>query len=156
VELANQTVALRVLEKPAGARRVAAKLFDQFETLLLDLDGVIYEGKNAVAEAVESIIAVRSTGIKVGYITNNSSRKPETIADQLRGFGIELSNDDVISSAQAGVELLATMIPKGSKVLVGKIWQKPATQFKVGLSGLRQIKTGPFPAKKAWLQAMEL
>jgi HAD superfamily hydrolase (TIGR01457 family) len=102
----------------AGARHVAAKIFDQFETLLLDLDGVIYEGKNAVAEAVESITAISSTGIKVGYITNNSSRKPETIADQLRGFGIELSNDDVISSAQAGVELLATMIPKGSKVLV--------------------------------------
>ena len=97
---------------------MAAKIFDQFETLLLDLDGVIYEGKNAVAEAVESITAISSTGIKVGYITNNSSRKPETIADQLRGFGIELSNDDVISSAQAGVELLATMIPKGSKVLV--------------------------------------
>jgi HAD superfamily hydrolase (TIGR01450 family) len=97
---------------------VAAKIFDQFETLLLDLDGVIYEGKNAVAEAVESITAISSTGIKVGYITNNSSRKPETIADQLRGFGIELSSDHVISSAQAGVELLATMIPKGSKVLV--------------------------------------
>lgn len=97
---------------------MAAKIFDQFETLLLDLDGVIYEGKNAIEEAVESITAISSTGIKVGYITNNSSRKPETIADQLRGFGIELSNDDVISSAQAGVELLSTIIPKGSKVLV--------------------------------------
>jgi HAD superfamily hydrolase (TIGR01457 family) len=97
---------------------VAAKLFDQFETLLLDLDGVIYEGKNAIVEAVESITAISSTGIKVGYVTNNSSRKPETIADQLRGFGIELSKDDVVSSAQAGVELLASMIPKGSKVLV--------------------------------------
>ena len=111
-------MALTVLEKPAGARRVAAKLFDKFETLLLDLDGVIYEGKNAVVEAVASITAISSNGIKVGYITNNSSRKPETIADQLRGFGIELSKDDVITSAQAGVELLATMIPKGSKVLV--------------------------------------
>jgi hypothetical protein len=50
VELVNQTVALTVqAEKPAGARRVAAKIFDQFETLLLDLDGVIYEGKNAIA-----------------------------------------------------------------------------------------------------------
>ena len=111
-------MALTVLEKPAGARRVAAKLFDKFETLLLDLDGVIYEGENAIVEAVESITAINSNGIKVGYITNNSSRKPETIADQLRGFGIELSKDDVITSAQAGVELLATMIPKGSKVLV--------------------------------------
>ena len=97
---------------------MAAKLFDQFETLLLDLDGVIYEGNNAIVEAVDSITAISSSGIKIGYVTNNSSRKPETIADQLRGFGIELSKDDVITSAQAGVELLATMIARGSKVLV--------------------------------------
>ena len=97
---------------------MAAKLFDQFETLLLDLDGVIYEGNNAIADAVDSITAISSSGIKIGYVTNNSSRKPETIADQLRGFGIELSKHDVISSAQAGVELLSTMIAKGAKVLV--------------------------------------
>lgn len=97
---------------------MAAKVFDQFETLLLDLDGVIYEGNNKIIDSVESITALRETGIKVGYVTNNSSRKPETIADQLRGFGLELTNEEIISSAQAGVELLASMIPAGSKVLV--------------------------------------
>jgi glycerol-1-phosphatase len=97
---------------------VAAKVFGQFQTLLLDLDGVIYEGANAIVDSVESINAIRSEGTPVGYITNNSSRKPETIADQLRGFGIELDAKEVISSAQAGVELLAGLIPTGAKVLV--------------------------------------
>ena len=97
---------------------MAAKVFDQFATLLLDLDGVIYAGANAIEDSVDSIKAVRELGIRVGYVTNNSSRKPETIADQLRGFGLELLDDEVISSAQAGVELLATMVPAGSKVLV--------------------------------------
>ena len=97
---------------------MVAKVFDQYETLLLDLDGVIYEGENAIVDSVESITAVQNSGIKVGYITNNSSRKPETIANQLRGFGLELVVEEVISSAQAGVVLLATMIPAGSKVLV--------------------------------------
>jgi glycerol-1-phosphatase len=97
---------------------LVAKVFDQFQTLLLDLDGVIYEGESAIVDSVESITSVRNSGIKVGYITNNSSRKPETIANQLRGFGLELSVEEVISSAQAGVELLSTMIQAGSKVLV--------------------------------------
>ena len=97
---------------------MAAKIFDQFETLLLDLDGVIYEGNNKIVDAVESITTLSETGIKVGYVTNNSSRKPETIADQLRGFGLTLSAEKIISSAQAGVELLERMIPAGSKVLV--------------------------------------
>jgi HAD superfamily hydrolase (TIGR01450 family) len=98
--------------------RVVAKVFNQFETVLFDLDGVIYEGENAIVDSVDSIASIRNSGIKVGYITNNSSRKPETIAQQLRGFGLELSEEEVISSAQAGVELLMTMIPAGSKVLV--------------------------------------
>ena len=97
---------------------MAAKVFDQFETLLLDLDGVIYEGNNKIVDAVESITTLSETGTKVGYVTNNSSRKPETIADQLRGFGLTLSAEKIISSAQAGVELLERMIPAGSKVLV--------------------------------------
>ena len=97
---------------------MVAKVFGQYQTLLLDLDGVIYEGDNAIVDSVESITAIRNSGIQVGYITNNSSRKPETIADQLRGFGLELSVEEVISSAQSGVELLSTMIPPGSRVLV--------------------------------------
>ncbi len=97
---------------------MVAKVFDQYQTLFLDLDGVIYEGANAIVDAVESISAIKAKGIPVGYVTNNSSRKPETIAEQLKGFGLELTPSEVISSAQAGVELLATLIPAGSKVLV--------------------------------------
>ena len=117
---------------------MAAKVFDQFETLLLDLDGVIYEGNNKIVDAVESINALSKTGIKVGYVTNNSSRKPETITDQLRGFGLDLSSEEIISSAQAGVELLGRMIPAGSKVLV------------VGGEGLR------FEVVKAGFELVEL
>jgi glycerol 3-phosphatase-2 len=97
---------------------VAAKVLDKFETLLLDLDGVIYEGNKAIVYAVESISALKAKGIPVGYITNNASRTSETIADQLRSFGLELKVEDVITSAQAGALLLKDIIPAGSKVLV--------------------------------------
>lgn len=101
-----------------GGRRVAAKVFGQFDTVLLDLDGVIYEGKNAIVDSVESIARLQEKAVAVGYVTNNSSRKAETIAEQLRGFGIRVVPSEVISSAQSGVELLQTMIEPGSKVLV--------------------------------------
>ena len=97
---------------------MVAKVFGNFDTVLLDLDGVIYEGKNAIVDAVESVTALQKLNIPVGYITNNSSRKPETIAKQLREFGLTLKDEEIVSSAQAGVELLATQIPAGSKVLV--------------------------------------
>ncbi len=97
---------------------VAASLISAYDTLLADLDGVIYEGAQAIDGAVEAIHKVQAEGIRVGYVTNNSSRRPETISEQLAGFGIECAPDDVISSGQTGVELLATMIEPASRVLV--------------------------------------
>jgi len=97
---------------------VAANLISFYDTLLADLDGVIYEGTKAIQGAVEAIHLVQAEGIAVGYVTNNSSRRPETIAEQLAGFGIVCAPEDIISSGQTGVELLATMIDSGSKVLV--------------------------------------
>ncbi len=97
---------------------VAAKFWGSYDTLLADLDGVVYEGKHAIQDAVESINSLAAQGVAVGYVTNNSSRKPETIAEQLSGFGLTVKADEIIGSALTGTELLATMIPKGAKVLV--------------------------------------
>jgi HAD superfamily hydrolase (TIGR01450 family) len=97
---------------------VAASILANYDCLLADLDGVVYEGTLAIDGAVDAINRAQAAGLKVGYVTNNSSRKPETIADQLAGFGLTVSPDEVISSGQTGVELLATMIEPGSRVLV--------------------------------------
>jgi len=97
---------------------VSAKIWGTFDVLLADLDGVVYEGKNAIEGAPEALSRIRDMGVAVGYVTNNSSRRPEVIAEQLAGFGVEVKAEDVIGSGQIGVELLATQIPAGSKVLV--------------------------------------
>ncbi|MEY2694656.1 MAG: hypothetical protein RL142_1004 [Actinomycetota bacterium] len=93
-------------------------LVSGYDSVLADLDGVIYEGGKAIEHAVDSINMLAEQGIKVGYVTNNSSRKPETIASQIADYGISVSPDDVVSSGQTGVELLSTLVPAGSKVLV--------------------------------------
>ncbi len=98
--------------------RVAAKFWGQYDTLLCDLDGVVYEGPRAISSAPETINTLINLGVPVGYVTNNSSRKPETIAEQLLGFGISTAPENIIGSAKTGVEILSTMIPAGSKVLV--------------------------------------
>ena len=97
---------------------VANNIWGHYDLLLADLDGVIYEGQHAITGAVPSITELQARGISVGYVTNNSSRKPETIAEQLAGYGVRASGDEVISSGLTAVELLATKIPVGSKVLV--------------------------------------
>lgn len=95
-----------------------AKVWGKYDTVLCDLDGVIYEGTDAIVDAPETINTFIELGIPVGYVTNNSSRKPETISAQLAEFGIHTSPENVIGSAKTGVDILATMIPSGAKVLV--------------------------------------
>jgi glycerol 3-phosphatase-2 len=101
-----------------GEVNVAKALANNYDALLADLDGVVYEGGKPIAHAVESISRLQSEGVRVGYVTNNSSRKPQTIAEQISAYGIDVSAEDVVSSGQTGVELLATLVEPGSKVLV--------------------------------------
>ena len=104
-------------------------LASNYDSLLLDLDGVVYQGSEAVVNAVESISRAADSGIQIGYLTNNSARRPETIAEQLVDLGISATPDQIVGSASAGVMLLANKITAGSKVLV------------VGGDGLRHAVT---------------
>lgn len=83
--------------------------------ILSDLDGVIYRGSDPVPHAVDALV---ESGLDLGYLTNNASRTPEQVAEQLRGYGLPATPDQVVTSPQAAVKLLATLIPDGSLVLV--------------------------------------
>jgi glycerol 3-phosphatase-2 len=90
---------------------------DGVDLILADLDGVIYTGRHAIRHAVESINAAQQT-IRVGYITNNASRTPASVAEHLNGLGLRVTPEDVVTSPQAAVKLLAGLVPAGSTILV--------------------------------------
>lgn len=93
-------------------------IWDLFDYVLSDLDGVVYEGTKAIESAPQVLGALTASGIPVGYVTNNSSRTAQAIVDQLQGFGVTASPSDIIGSGQTGVQLLSTLIQPGAKVLV--------------------------------------
>jgi glycerol-1-phosphatase len=92
-----------------------ARPIDGLDVILSDLDGVIYQGPRPIEHAVESLMA---TGVPLAYLTNNASRTPQQVADQLAGFGLPATPDRVVTSPQAAVKVLATLIDPGSLVLV--------------------------------------
>ena len=91
---------------------------DDVDVLLADLDGVVYAGHRAIPYAVEALTAAAASGRRLGYLTNNASRTPETVAAQLRELGLDAAPDDIVSSPQAAVVLLAELVPPGATVLV--------------------------------------
>lgn len=90
---------------------------DGIDAVLADLDGVVYAGRKAIPHAVESLTRVAES-IRVGYITNNAARTDAVVAEQLRGYGLETTPRDVITSPQAAVRLLRTKVADGALVLV--------------------------------------
>jgi HAD superfamily hydrolase (TIGR01450 family) len=93
-------------------------LVDVYDLALLDLDGVVYVGPDAVPGAPQALEAVRKAGLRISYVTNNASRTPETVAEHLTELGVPAGVEDVVTSAQAAAGLLARRLPKGAKVLV--------------------------------------
>jgi HAD superfamily hydrolase (TIGR01450 family) len=104
-----------VRTRPEGSGRA---LNEAYDTALLDLDGVVYAGGNAIVHAVESLAAARASGMHLAYVTNNALRTPDAVAGHLTELGIPAEADDVITSAQAVARLIAEQVPAGSRVLV--------------------------------------
>ncbi len=90
---------------------------DGTDVLFADLDGVIYTGDNAVPFAVDSLNAAANL-VRLAYITNNASRTPTAIAEHLNKLGLTVTADDIVSSPQAAVKILATLVDPGSTILV--------------------------------------
>jgi HAD superfamily hydrolase (TIGR01450 family) len=88
-----------------------------YDTALLDLDGVVYAGGDAIAHAVESLETARGHGMRLAYVTNNASRTPQAVAEHLTHLGVPAEPQDVITSAQAVARLIADQVPAGAKVL---------------------------------------
>jgi len=99
---------------PDGSDRAPAEVYD---TALLDLDGVVYAGGDAIAHAVESLEAARGRGMRLAYVTNNASRTPRTVAEHLTRLGVPAGPQEVVTSAQAVARLIADAVPAGAKVL---------------------------------------
>src|SRR3984885_11875059 len=89
-----------------------------YDVALLDLDGGVYLGDAAVPGPPQALAKAADAGMRLAYVTNNSSRTPSAIAAQVAGFGVPATAGDVVTSAQAAATLLAGRLAPGSAVLV--------------------------------------
>lgn len=83
------------------------------ETWALDLDGVLWTGKDPISGAAEAVGALRASGRTVVFVTNNSFSPIAEQEKKLASFGIP-AEGAVISSAQAG----ASLVKAGERVFV--------------------------------------
>jgi glycerol 3-phosphatase-2 len=93
-------------------------LCNAYDVALLDLDGVVYIGPDAVPGVPRALDSARAQGMRLAFVTNNAARAPSIVAAHLSELGIAASAQEVITSSQAAAHYLAERLPAGSKVLV--------------------------------------
>ena len=83
-----------------------AALAAGFRGIVLDLDGVVYLGDEVVPAAPAAVEGVRGLGARLAFVTNNSFRPPELVAEKLGRLGVKVAVEEVLTSAHATVRLL--------------------------------------------------
>jgi HAD superfamily hydrolase (TIGR01458 family) len=76
------------------------------EGLLLDLNGVFYEGNQVLPGAPEFLQFIEKSKIPALFLTNTSTARPETLAKQLLSMGLPISADKIYSPAGAALAFL--------------------------------------------------
>ena len=93
-------------------------LWSVYDVAMLDLDGVVYIGPDAVPGVPDHLAEATKAGLHLAYVTNNASRTPHAVAEHLRRLGIPVDDSDVVTAAQAAARLLAERLDEGSPVFV--------------------------------------
>ena len=102
-------------------------LADSFDGFLVDLDGVVWEGRELLPGAVDALRDLLAAGKEVVFVTNNSVRSPKAYAARLRDAGIAIGDDRVITGGVATARLAAQQTGAG------------AAAFVIGAPGFKEI-----------------
>jgi glycerol 3-phosphatase-2 len=93
-------------------------LADEFDGLLVDLDGVVWVGREPVPGAAETLRALLEGGKEIVFVTNNPARAPEVYVERLRAAGIAIGDGRVVTAGTATARLAAEQLGGPGQVFV--------------------------------------
>lgn len=111
-------------------------LADRFDGLLVDLDGVVWVGREPVPGAAETLRALLEDGRSLVFVTNNPGQPPAAYAERLRGLGVEVGEEQIVTAGMVVARLAGKAAGTGgSAFVIGA----PALQEMVTATGVRLL-----------------
>jgi 4-nitrophenyl phosphatase len=92
----------------------------QYKGYLIDLDGTMYRGEEQIEEASRFIEALKEKGIPYLFVTNNSTRKPEQVAEKLNRFNIPTTKEQVFTTSNATANYIKEQKENASVYMIGE------------------------------------
>ena len=84
---------------------------------VLDMDGTFYLGDQLLEGSLDFIARVRATGRKFVFLTNNSSKNRKEYVRKLATMGLEITENEMVTSGQATI-LYLNSYHKGKSVFL--------------------------------------
>ena len=115
-------------------------LAQEYDCLLIDLDGTVFRGRQPTEGAVQALDEAASRKL---FVTNNASRSADEVAAHLRELGFTATDADVVTSAQSAAHLLAGHLSPDSRVLIVGTEALANEIAAVGLRPVRRYEDNP-------------
>jgi phosphoglycolate/pyridoxal phosphate phosphatase family enzyme len=82
-------------------------LADRFDGLLIDLDGVVWVGREPVPGSPQALAALLEAGKEIAFVTNNPGRPPAAYAERLRELGVAVGEERIVTAGMVVARLAA-------------------------------------------------
>jgi 4-nitrophenyl phosphatase len=90
----------------------------QVRAVVCDMDGVLWRGKMPMPGLAEFFAFLRERNIRFVLATNNATHTATQYAERLAGFGVRVSEAEVLPSCDVVADYLTTLAPPGTHVFV--------------------------------------
>lgn len=91
-----------------------------YDGYLIDLDGTMYRGEEKIEAASEFVKKLRASGIPYLFVTNNSAKRPEQVAEKLRALDVPAETENVMTSSMATAKVMAEKNAGPSVYIIGE------------------------------------
>ncbi|HEY7456042.1 MAG TPA: HAD-IIA family hydrolase [Solirubrobacterales bacterium] len=89
-------------------------LADEFDGLLVDLDGVVWVGRELVPGSATALRALLAAGKQIAFVTNNPGRPAAEYARRLGEAGVEVEPERIVTAGEATAALAAERAGAGA------------------------------------------
>lgn len=105
-----------------------AQLDPPIRAVILDMDGVLWAGKQALIDIPAAFQKMNDLDLKVILATNNATQTAAQFVEKVRSFGVELGPEQIINSPMAVADILEQRFPVAapSTFLVRKASARPS------------------------------
>jgi HAD superfamily hydrolase (TIGR01450 family) len=115
----------------------------RYDNVLLDLDGCLWVGEEAIEGSPEAVAALRDAGKGIAFLTNDVRHAPEDFVRKLWRLGYQASVDEVVTCGAALQFVLAERNEAGAAFVIGS----QALVDHVADAGLRVVNNTEFATR---------